>query len=114
MPPSSSTRVPEQDPAGAAPTYGGLAQAELMFCRFDRAEHWARRALAASQSHDGESRSAALRVLGVVEALAGDFEVGLEHSRAAVDTHLTPHRWALANAMLAHDPLRGGSHRGRS
>ena len=34
--------APEQDAAGAAFTYGGLAQAELMFCRFDRAEHWAK------------------------------------------------------------------------
>jgi DNA-binding CsgD family transcriptional regulator/tetratricopeptide (TPR) repeat protein len=91
----------EQDAAGASLTYGGLAQAELMFCRFDRAEHWARRALAAADPNDAASRSAALRVLGVVETLAGDFEAGLEHSRAAVDADLTPHRWALANAMLA-------------
>jgi DNA-binding NarL/FixJ family response regulator len=40
-------------------------------------------------------------VLGVVEALAGDLDAGLEHSRAAVATDLVPHRWALANAMLA-------------
>ena len=40
-------------------------------------------------------------MLGVVEALAGDLQVGLEHSRAAVAGNLTPHRWALANAMLA-------------
>jgi DNA-binding NarL/FixJ family response regulator len=93
--------APEQNATGAAFAYGGLAQAELMFCRFDRAEHWARRALAAADSHDAASRSAGLRVLGVVETLAGEVEVGLEHSRAAVDDRLAPHRWALANAMLA-------------
>jgi DNA-binding CsgD family transcriptional regulator/tetratricopeptide (TPR) repeat protein len=91
----------EQDEIGASLTYGGLAQAELMFCRFGRAEHWARRALAAAEAHDVASRSAALRVLGVVEVLEGDLDTGLAHSRAAVDAHLTPHRWALANAMLA-------------
>ena len=91
----------ERDGAGASLTYGGLAQADLMFCRFDRAEHWARRALATADPHDAASRSAALRVLGVVETLAGELEVGLEHSRAAVDADLAPHRWALANAMLA-------------
>jgi DNA-binding CsgD family transcriptional regulator/tetratricopeptide (TPR) repeat protein len=93
--------APERDATGAALTYGGLAQADLMFCRFDRAEHWARRALTAAPSHDAASRSAALRVLGLVETLAGDIDVGLEHSRAAVDESLSPHRWALANAMLA-------------
>jgi DNA-binding CsgD family transcriptional regulator/tetratricopeptide (TPR) repeat protein len=92
---------PECDSAGAALTYGGLAQAELMFCRFDRAEHWARRTLDASDAHDVTARAAAFRVLGVVEILAGDINTGLEHSRAAVDENLPPHRWALSNAMLA-------------
>jgi DNA-binding NarL/FixJ family response regulator len=91
----------EQDAAGASMAYGGLAQADLMFCRFDRAEHWAKRALATADAHDAASRSAALRVLGVVEALEGELDAGLEHSRAAVDANLAPHRWALANAMLA-------------
>jgi DNA-binding NarL/FixJ family response regulator len=93
--------APQQNAAGASLTFGGLAQAELMFCRFDRAEHWARRALETAEAHDTASRSAGLRVLGVVETLAGQFELGLEHCRAAVDDKLTPHRWALANAMLA-------------
>jgi DNA-binding NarL/FixJ family response regulator/tetratricopeptide (TPR) repeat protein len=91
----------EQAAAGASLTYGGLAQAELMFCRFDRAQHWARRTLSTADPHDVASRSAALRVLGVVEVLEGDLDAGLEHSRAAVDASLAPHGWALANAMLA-------------
>ena len=93
--------APEKDAAGAAFTYGGLAQAELMFCRFDRAEHWAKRAMETAASHDATSRSAGLRVLGVVETLSGEVQVGLEHCRAAVDDKLAPHRWVLANAMLA-------------
>jgi DNA-binding CsgD family transcriptional regulator/tetratricopeptide (TPR) repeat protein len=93
--------APEQNVAAASLTYGGLAQAELMFCRFDRAEHWARRALDTADPQDAASRSAGLRVLGVVETLAGQLEAGLENSRAAVDDTLTPHRWALSNAMLA-------------
>jgi tetratricopeptide (TPR) repeat protein len=93
--------APEQNAGGASLTYGGLAQAELMFCRFDRAEHWARRALETADPQDAASRSAALRVLGVVETFAGQLEAGLQHARSAVDDELTPHRWALANAMLA-------------
>ncbi len=92
---------PGHNAAGAALTYGGLAQAELMFCRFDRAEHWANRALAAADPHDAASRSAGLRVLGVVETLSSEVDTGLEDCRAAVDDRLPPHRWALANAMLA-------------
>ena len=86
---------------GAAMTYAGLAQADLMFCRFDRAEHWARRALDVAATDDAATRSAAARVLGVVETLAGDLELGLDHCRAAVDSAIAPHRWALANGMLA-------------
>ena len=91
----------ERDATGAASTFAGLAQADLMFCRFDRAEHWARRSLDAAAADDAAARSAAARVLGVVETLAGELELGLDHCRAAVDSTIAPHRWALANAMLA-------------
>jgi DNA-binding NarL/FixJ family response regulator len=91
----------QHDDGAAALTCGGLAQAELMFCRFDRAEHWATRALEVAAEHDAASRSAGLRVLGVLRALAGDPVRGIELSRAAVDDALAPHAWALANAMLA-------------
>jgi DNA-binding CsgD family transcriptional regulator len=94
-------RASDGHPAGASLTYGGLAQADLMFCRFGEAEHWATRSLETADPHDAASRSAAFRVLGVVEALRGELESGLAHSRAAVDDSLAPHRWALANAMLA-------------
>ena len=104
----------EQAAAGASLTYGGLAQAELMFCRFDRAEHWARRALSTADRHDVASRSAALRVLGVVEVLDGDLDAGLEHSRAAVDASLAPAPLGARQRHAGHDPLRDGAHRGRT
>jgi hypothetical protein len=33
--------------------------------------------------------------------LSGELDLGLGHCRAAVDNTIAPHRWALANAMLA-------------
>jgi DNA-binding NarL/FixJ family response regulator len=86
---------------GAAIAYAGLAQAELMFCRFDSAEHWAARALDTARADDRSTRSSALRVLGVVNVLAGDVELGLGRSRTAVDGRTAPHQWALSNAMYA-------------
>ena len=49
---------------------------------------------------DGAVRGAA-RALGVVETLEGQVRAGLDTCRAAVDASIAPHRWALANAMLA-------------
>ncbi len=91
----------EGSDAGAALTYGGLAQADLMFCHFDRAAHWANRALEVAAPDDAAARSAARRVLGVVETLEGQVRAGIDTCRAAVDATIAPHRWALANAMLA-------------
>ncbi|MCU1344505.1 MAG: helix-turn-helix transcriptional regulator [Acidimicrobiia bacterium] len=86
---------------GAALAYAGLAQAELMFCNFANAQHWATRALDTAPNDHITTRSAALRVLGVVEVLAGEVEAGLEHSRTAVSSAIAPHQWALSNAMHA-------------
>ena len=86
---------------GAALTYGGLAQADLMFCHFDAAAYWANRALEVAAPDDAAARSAARRVLGVVETLEGQVRAGVDTCRAAVDATIAPHRWALANAMLA-------------
>ncbi|HEX7097388.1 MAG TPA: AAA family ATPase, partial [Acidimicrobiales bacterium] len=49
-----AARVVESQDAiqDAAATFAGLAQADLMFCRFERAERWARRALDASTEGD--------------------------------------------------------------
>jgi DNA-binding CsgD family transcriptional regulator/tetratricopeptide (TPR) repeat protein len=86
---------------GAAWTYAGLAQAELMFCHFDRAAHWAGRALDAAAPHDADARSAGRRVLGVVQTLEGRITEGLATGRAALEDTTTPHVWALSNALLA-------------
>jgi DNA-binding NarL/FixJ family response regulator len=87
--------------SGAALTAGGLAQAELMFGRFDRAAQWADRALDAAGDDGSVARSAGQRVLGFLRAYAGDPDRGVALSRAAVDEGLPPPAWALANAMLA-------------
>ena len=57
-------------------TYGGLAQAELMFCHFDRAGQWAERAIETADDDDTSARSAVRRVLGFLSAYAGDEEHG--------------------------------------
>ncbi|MBV8386161.1 MAG: AAA family ATPase, partial [Actinobacteria bacterium] len=87
--------------ASAAAAYAGLAQAELMFCRFDTAHHWASRALDLAAADDAASAAAALRVLGVIDVLGGEPERGLERSAAAVRPDIAPHQWALSNAMFA-------------
>jgi DNA-binding CsgD family transcriptional regulator/tetratricopeptide (TPR) repeat protein len=81
--------------------YPGLALADLLFCHFDRAAHWAQRALDVAAPDDTTARAAALRVLGVVETLGGRIEVGLDACRAAVDETTPPHEWALSNALFA-------------
>jgi DNA-binding CsgD family transcriptional regulator/tetratricopeptide (TPR) repeat protein len=85
----------------AAATYAGLAQADLMFCHVDRAGHWARRALDAAPDEDAATRSMAMRVLGVVEAVTGQIDVGIAHCRTAASEDIAPHRRALATSYLA-------------
>ncbi|MBV9952272.1 MAG: AAA family ATPase [Acidimicrobiia bacterium] len=91
----------ESGDAGAALTYAGLAQADLMFCHFELAARWAQRSLDTAAPDDAAALSAARRVLGVVQTLEGRVRVGVDTCRAAVDGTIAPHRWALANAMLA-------------
>lgn len=88
----------DADPDRLAATYAGLGQASLMFRRFDEAERWSRRALEAAAPDDADTRSMALRVLGVREAMAGDFDQGLAHCEDAVAEPVAPHRRALAVA----------------
>jgi DNA-binding CsgD family transcriptional regulator/tetratricopeptide (TPR) repeat protein len=87
--------------ADAVRAYTGLAQADLMFCHFERAAHWARRALDIAAADDATARAAARRVLGVVETLDGRIDAGLETCRDAVDETTPPHEWALSNALFA-------------
>lgn len=95
------------DDATAAPTFAGLAQAELMFCRLDEAERWARRALEVADE-DREAWAMASRVLGVRDVIAGRVDVGVDRCRAAVDAVTAPHRRALATAYLVLALLDAG------
>jgi DNA-binding NarL/FixJ family response regulator len=90
----------EHDPT-VAPAFAGLAQADLMFCDFEGAERWSRRALEAAAPDDRETRSMAQRIAGALEALRGDIDGGLARCREAVDLVDTPHRRALSVAFLA-------------
>jgi DNA-binding CsgD family transcriptional regulator len=90
-----------------APAFAGLAQADLMFCRFDSAEAWAQRALAAA-GDDRDTWAMASRVLGVHEVLAGRADDGVARCRAAVEAATSPHRRALATAYLALALLDAG------
>ena len=93
----------------AASAFAGLGQASLMFRDFDEAERWSRQALEVS-GEDDDARSMALRVLGVLEVMAGRFDEGIEHCDQAVKAAVAPHRRAIAVAyqsialMLAGRP----------
>lgn len=91
----------------AAPAFAGLAQADLMFCRLDAAEAWARRALAVA-GDDRDTWAMASRVLGVREVIAGRADGGVARCRAAVEAATSPHRRALATAYLALALLDAG------
>lgn len=96
------------DDRRSAAAYAGLAQASLMFRQFERAGHWSRRALAATDPDDANTRSMALRVLGVLEAMAGSFDEGVAHCEQAVAEPVAPHRRALAVAYHAIALLTAG------
>jgi DNA-binding CsgD family transcriptional regulator/tetratricopeptide (TPR) repeat protein len=93
--------VESEPDAQAALAHAGLAQADLMFCHFDAAERWARRALDVAAADDTATRSMAMRVLGVLDAYHGKLDDAVERCRAAVDMVVDPHRQALASAYLA-------------
>jgi DNA-binding CsgD family transcriptional regulator/tetratricopeptide (TPR) repeat protein len=92
----------------SAPTFAGLAQADLMFCRYDEAERWARRALDVAGDIDIVGRHMGERVLGWVDAHAGRADEGVARSRAAVATAPAAHFRALATLYLAGNLLAVG------
>jgi DNA-binding NarL/FixJ family response regulator len=108
--PVQAASLLEDDDEGAASTYAGLGQASLMFRDFDLAEEWSKRAIAAVRDDDADTRSMAFRVLGVIEAMAGDFAAGTGHCERSVREPVAPHRVSLAVAyqsialMLAGRP----------
>lgn len=92
----------------SAPTFAGLAQAELMFCRYDSAERWARRALELAGDVDPIGRHMAERVLGWVDAHAGRAGDAIAHSRGAVETAPAAHFRALAVLYFAGNLIAVG------
>jgi DNA-binding CsgD family transcriptional regulator/tetratricopeptide (TPR) repeat protein len=88
---------------GSAATFAGLAQADLMSCRFEVAERWASRALAIQPEPDDDPGTWAMahRVRGVVLARAGAVDEAIAECRAAVAAADARHHRALADAYLA-------------
>jgi DNA-binding CsgD family transcriptional regulator/tetratricopeptide (TPR) repeat protein len=97
----AATLAGSETPTDAASAQAGLAQADLMFCHFDAATRWARRALDGAPADDSATRSMALRVLGVLDAQNGRFDDAVEHLRRSLEIVAEPHRRALSSAYLA-------------
>ena len=91
-----------------AAAYAGLAQASLMFRQLDRADHWSRLALTSAESDDADTRSMALRTVGVIEVMRGSIEAGLAHCEQSVNEPVAPHRRALAVAYQSIALLTAG------
>jgi DNA-binding NarL/FixJ family response regulator len=90
-----------EPPEAAASAQAGLAQADLMFCRFEAAEQSALRALAGAPDDDTATRSMALRVLGVLDVQFGRLDDAVAHCRTSMEIVSEPHRRALASVYLA-------------
>jgi ATP/maltotriose-dependent transcriptional regulator MalT len=90
-----------EPPEAAASAQAGLAQADLMFCRFEAAEQWTRRALAGAPQGDTATRSMALRILGVLDVQYGRLDDAIRHCRASLEVVTEPHRRALSSVYLA-------------
>jgi DNA-binding NarL/FixJ family response regulator len=83
-----------------APAFAGLAQADLMFCDFEGAERWSRRALEVAAEDDHIARSMAERVAGVLQAMHGDLDGGVARCRTSIELAEGLHRRALSVAYL--------------
>jgi DNA-binding NarL/FixJ family response regulator len=81
----------------AAAVYAGLAQADLMLCRFDAAGEWSRRAIAITDGNtdDWTSWVTATHLLALVHSQRGEHDRAIELCRAA-----------LANADRVAVPVR--------
>ena len=92
----------ESEPAAAAAAaQAGLAQADLMFCRFGAAEQWTRRALEGAPTSDVATRAMALRVLAVLDVQYGRLDDAIRHGRTSIELAGEPHWRALSTAYLA-------------
>lgn len=95
---------------GAAATFAGLAQSELMFGRFSSAEQWCLKVFEVVQSRDDDPFAwvMATRVLGNVRAAQGAVGVGLALSRQAVQAAPNAQTRALATYYLGQALLDAG------
>jgi DNA-binding CsgD family transcriptional regulator/tetratricopeptide (TPR) repeat protein len=100
------------DHPGAAATFAGLAQSELMFGRFSSAEQWCSRVFEVVRSRDDDPFAwvMATRVLGIVRATQDAVDEGLALSRHAVDAAPTAQTRALATIYLGQALLDAGAY----
>jgi DNA-binding NarL/FixJ family response regulator len=76
----------DDDSPDAAAVYAGLAQADLMLCRFDAAGEWSRRAIAITDGNadDRTSWVTATHLLALVHSQRGEHDRAIELCRAAL------------------------------
>lgn len=96
----------------AAPIYAGLAQAELMAGRNDRAGHWCTTAfdLVPTPQHDPLAWSMSKRVLGIACSNQGDTSRAVELCHASVTAAPTAQARALATLYLCVALSDAGNH----
>jgi DNA-binding NarL/FixJ family response regulator len=98
------------DHRGAAATFAGLAQSELMFGRFSSAEQWCSKVFELVHSSDDDPSAwvMATRVLGNVRAAQDAVDAGLALSRQAVHAAPNAQTRALATYYLGQALLDAG------
>jgi DNA-binding CsgD family transcriptional regulator len=92
-----SLLAPDDHSRNAAAVYAGLAQADLMLCRFETAGEWSRRAIAIGDGSAGDWTSwvTATHLLALVHSQRGEHDLAIKLCRAA-----------LANADRIAVPVR--------
>jgi DNA-binding CsgD family transcriptional regulator/tetratricopeptide (TPR) repeat protein len=106
----AATLLSSAGTAAGAATFAGLAQAELMHCRYPSAERWARRALDAAPEPraDANAWAMATRVVGVLAGRAGRSDEAVLRCGEAWRVAPTAHTRALAAAYLVIALLDAG------
>ncbi|HEX2179069.1 MAG TPA: LuxR C-terminal-related transcriptional regulator [Actinomycetota bacterium] len=101
----------DDDPnQSAASVYAGLGQAEFLFCRFDSAETWCRRALQVASTSGGAPQAAlhATRVLGLARCHLGYPAEGVQLCRKALSMADTAEDRSIATIYLAEALMQSG------
>ncbi len=101
---------PGDGDARHARVFAGLSQGELMFCRYESAERWSRRALSTVSEPGADTQAWVMagRVLGLVESHLGRTEEGVQLCREALGRATLAHQRALAAAYLGIALLAAG------